>query len=210
MQTEQQYGEAIARIAPDLESAFSNGPSAVHAKLLDAYAGHMRGNGGLLPTRSGFDVSSLGSSLAHAVLYDVRDPERVEFRIVGEEMKQYFKVNPVGRSYLEFVPDERRAYARQAFRHCAEYPCAMLSETIQVFENGVGVPCSALGVPLMDDRNPGLASHLLFVDYPTSDDSAEFFYRSAFHQSYMVRRTFIDLGFGVPAGFREPVVKPPT
>ncbi len=179
--------------------------SAPLQSLARIYALILKENDGAIPKKAAFDVSRLGRALAHAVLYDVSDPDRVVFRVVGEQMKNHFKVNPIGRNYLEFVPEARREHARRAFRLCAETPCAMLSRSRQYFGNGLGTNCEALGVPLMGEGE-GPATHLLFVDYPVDDGSHDYFHRTEFRFAHMRQRTFIDLGYGVPQGFVDLLV----
>jgi hypothetical protein len=157
--------------------------------------------GGKLPEKSKIDPMVLGANLANAVLYDVSDPERVIFKIVGENMKDHFKINPVGRCYLDFVPEFRRPHALSAFRFCAELPCAMLSRTRQVFESGLTRYCEAVGFPLMGSSEDGYATHLLFVDSPVHFQLSDQFDKSPFRFAHMLERHFVDLGHGVPDNF---------
>ncbi|MCR9220052.1 MAG: hypothetical protein NXI21_07475 [Alphaproteobacteria bacterium] len=105
----------------------------VHAeeagRLVAVYGELMERAGGAPPRKADFDPTALRGAISSAVLYDVSDPQHVIFRIVGERMQSHFRVNPVGRCYLEFVPEARREHALAAFRRCAETPCGMLSRT---------------------------------------------------------------------------------
>lgn len=174
--------------------------------LLTAYESIMASTADGLPSRDAFDPMSLGKYLANTVLYDVSDRNHVVFRIVGETMKSHFRSNPVGRCYLEFVPDERRQRALSAFRHCAEIPCGMLSRTRQVFTSGVSRYCEAIGVPLMGPASNGFATHLLFVDSPASIGKPNTSDDSPFRFAQMLERRFVDLGFGVPETFEDLVL----
>lgn len=199
------YHQQVAGSLSGLIELLDHIRSAPLETLATLYSQILNENEGAIPKKAAFDISRLGRALAHTVLYDVSDPDRVVFRVVGEQMKNHFQVNPVGRSYLEFVPEARREHARKAFRLCAETPCAMLSRTRQFFGNGLGTDCEALGVPLMgNDGCP--ATHLLFVDYPAGKESHEYFHRADFKFSQMRQRIFIDLGHGVPQGFVDLVI----
>lgn len=204
--SEPDYHQQTAGSLAGLNELLDQVQSAPLGKLAGIYKQMLDENGGTIPKKAHFDISRLGGTLAHTVLYDVSDPARVEFRVVGEQMKNHFKVNPVGRSYLEFVPEARRSLAHRAFRLCAEMPCAMLSRTRQFFGNGLGTNCEALGVPLMGPGE-GPATHLLFVDYPVSDGSYEYFHRTEFRFSHMRERIFVDLGKGTPKDFVDLVVR---
>ena len=180
-------------------------------RLAEVFLSLIRTSGGAIPPKAGFDPMILGGVLSSAVLYDLRDPAHVVFRIVGDKMMRHFKVNPVGRCYLEFVPEVRRAHALSAFRHCVETPCGMLSRTIQVFDSGLATPCEALGVPLAGPDPDQPATHLLFVDAPVASAADRQMDSSPFRFARLTERRFIDLGHGVPSGFRDlvPAYDPP-
>lgn len=201
-----EYHSQVAGSLNGLSDLFQELQSKPLEVLARIYEEMLEETGGALPKKAAFDITRLGSVLAHAVLYDLTDPDRVIFRIIGEEMKNHFKVNPVGRSYLEFVPETRRQRALKAFRLCVETPCAMLSRSRQYFGDGLGANCEALGVPLMGE-NGGPATHMLFVDYPVDDGSHGYFNRTEFRYAHMRQRFFIDLGHGVPENFVDLIVK---
>lgn len=176
-----------------------------------AYQELIAAAGGRVPQKSEIDPMVLRATLANVVLYDVSDRDRVIFRIVGENMKNHFKINPVGKDYLDFVPEFRRTHALSAFRFCAELPCAMLSRTRQVFESGAARFCEAVGFPLMGNSENGHATHLLFVDSPVELEPANKFPGnnlagnnsddSPFQFAHMLERHFVDIGHGVPDHF---------
>lgn len=188
---------------PELERMLVSEPA---RHLVRTYQTLLEENDGNLPERSGFDPTCLRGHMANAVLYDVTDPERVQFRIVGENMMNHFNINPIGRCYLEFVPQERRSHALAAFRYCADLPCAMLSRTIQVFGSGLHRYCEAIGVPLMGADPDGPATHLLFMDSPTTFGADGILDDSPFQHAQMLERHFVDLGSGVPSGFQDRVL----
>jgi len=146
MTSDARWREQEAGSLPSLADTASVLQAQETRRLAEAFSALIRSSGGALPQKAAFDPMVLGGVLANAVLYDLRDPRRVVFRVVGETMLSHFHVNPVGRCYLEFVPEVRRAHALAAFRHCVETPCGMLSRTIQVFESGLTSPCEAVGV----------------------------------------------------------------
>jgi hypothetical protein len=158
---------------------------------------------GQIPKKSKIDPMVFRGNLANTVLYDVSDPAHVIFKIVGENMKSHFKTNPVGKCYLDFVPEIRRSHALSAFRFCAEIPCAMLSRTRQVFESGLSRYCEAVGFPLMGETSPGFATHLLFVDSPVTLGQNSELDESPFRFAHLLERHFIDLGHGVPDTFTD-------
>ncbi|MEQ8603085.1 MAG: hypothetical protein RIB45_07175 [Marivibrio sp.] len=178
-------------------------------RVVRVYRRLLTQNGGRLPRKIGFDPTEIGRDLANAVLYDVRDPARVVFRIAGETIKEHFRTNPVGRCYLEFVPEERRSHALAAFRACAETPCAMLARTRQVFASGVWRYCEAVGLPLLAEDATAPATHLLFVDTPLAHPSPSDYDTASFQCAHLIERRFADLGFGTPNGFVDLVSPDP-
>lgn len=175
-------------------------------RVVGVYRRLLTQNAGGLPRKAGFDPTELGRDLANTILYDVTDPAHVVFRIVGETMKAHFRTNPVGRCYLEFVPEERRPHALAAFRACAKTPCAMLSRTRQVFASGVWRYCEAVGLPLVAETMGEPATHLLFVDTPLAQGAASDYDTASFRFAHLLERRFVDLGFGTPDGFVDLVL----
>lgn len=177
--------------------------SDVVRKTVFAYQNLIAEAGGRVPEKSAIDPMVLRASLANAVLYDVSERDRVIFRIVGENMKNHLRINPVGKDYLDFVPEFRRSHALSAFRVCAELPCAMLSRMHQVFESGSVRYCEAVGLPLMGASDNGHATHLLFVDGPVDLGSPNKTDESPFKYTNVLERHFVDLRHGVPDGFMD-------
>lgn len=79
----------------------------------------------------------------------------------------------------------------------------MLSRTRQVFESGLSRYCEAVGVPLMGEDQGQPATHLLFVDTPTSLEPADKLDESPFRFAHLLERHFVDLGYGTPDGFED-------
>ena len=154
-----------------------------------------------IPKKSDFDPVSLGASLANVVLYDLHEEGKVVFRLVGENMRTHFNANPIGRSYLDFLPPERQPIALAAFRHCVELPCVMLSRTCNLFEGQVTYCFEAVGFPFLGD-DPNLpARYLLFMDTNFEPVTNIFVEDSEFPFSAILERHFVDLGNGTPDRF---------
>jgi len=171
--------------------------------LIEAYEAHSATTGQRIPVKADFDPMTLGRILSYTILYDLRDPDRVLYRLVGEAIKHHFGFDPTGSDYLSYVPERRRAASHQGFRHCAEYPCAMAVRTEQIFETGQHALCEALGLPLLDNPDDRAASFLLFVDQPV-DLNRDWSARTReMKYAYLLERCFIDLGHGFPTDFAD-------
>ena len=207
---EDQWRRRQAGTLPSLETLQGCVATETARRVVSTYRRLIAEGGDALPRKRSFDPSVLGRDLANTILYEVSDPTRVVFRIVGETMKEHFRINPVGRSYLEFVPERRRPHALAAFRACAETPCAMLSRTRRVFASGVSRYCEAVGLPLMAETPNGPASHLLFVDVPVALHTMTEHDTTEFQFAHLLERRFIDVGRGVPDAFDDLVLVDPS
>ena len=156
-----------------------------------------------LPTKSDFKSWMLKGELEHCILYDFEDREKLVFRVVGEEIKARFGNNLAGRSYFEFVAPERRASALQAFRHCADTPCAMHVKMRQAFENGRRALCEVVGVPLAEDAGEKQARYLLFINKLVDEGDIRYPDRGMLQHTEILSRRFADIGFGCPDGFHD-------
>ncbi len=172
-------------------------------RLLDIYDQHLTEAQGGIPTKGRFQSWQLGGALANSILYDFVERDDLIYRIVGEEIKARFGFNPDGRSYLEFVPPERKASALEAFRLCADTPCAMYVQIEQQFEGGLSVLCEVLGVPLAEQESDSDARYLLFVNDLVGGKSIRNMKRGVMHTAQIVSRCFVDVGFGVPGDFHD-------
>ena len=175
-------------------------------QLLDVYEGLIAQADGARALKADFEPMALRRHTANAVLYDVSDPDHVRFRVVGERIKEHFHINPVGLCYLDFVPEERRAHAHGAFRHCAETPCGMLVRTRQIFASGLSYYCEALGMPLFGHEPETTATHLIFVDSPIDSEARYRPDEAPLRYSHLLDRHFVDLGNGAPSDFEDLVL----
>ncbi len=172
-------------------------------RLLDIYDQHLSEADGGVPSKSRFRSWQLGGTLANSILYDFVERDDLIYRIVGEEIKARFGLNLDGHSYLDFVPPERRASALEAFRLCADTPCAMHVQIEQRFDGGLTALCEVLGVPLTEHESDRQARYLLFVDELMGDTSLRGRKRGVMQSAHIVSRCFVDVGFGVPQDFHD-------
>ncbi len=176
--------------------------------LVKAYQDHLDHTAQTIPVKRDFNPLTLGRWVSFCAFLDVRDPEAVVYRLVGETLKERFGFDPTGRSYLEFVPDFRKPIALRAFEECASWPCAMAVMTEQTFESGRQALCEAVGVPVYENATDPRASYLLFIDQPFDMDRYWAMRASKMRYSSLLDRYFIDLGFGTPSDFIDMIPAP--
>lgn len=172
-------------------------------RLADIYSARLDEANGAVPTKESFPSWMLKGDLANVILYDLVDREDLVFRVVGEAIKARFGFNPDGRSYLEFVPPERQKSALQAFRLCADTPCAMHVLVRQGFANGGHADCEVLGVPLAENEGDRDGRFLLFVNKVIESANAPAQDLRDLQVAEILSRRFVDIGFGCPAGFHD-------
>ena len=193
----------IAGEQPRSRGAASKAPGT--QALVKAYQDHLDHTAQTIPVKRDFNPLTLGRWVSFCAFLDVRDPEAVVYRLVGETLKERFGFDPTGRSYLEFVPDFRKPIALRAFEECASWPCAMAVMTEQTFGPAARHSARLSGCPSIV---PTRASYLLFIDQPFDMDRYWAMRASKMRYSNLLDRYFIDLGFGTPSDFIDMIPAP--
>jgi hypothetical protein len=180
---------------------------AVSHRLVDYYA-ELRQQVGGLPVKSAIDLARLKHCLPHMVVMDCANPADPHYRLAGESYIHLLGLNPTGRAYLDFVPQERQASASAAYVACMTHGCGMLTRLTTTNRFGHEVACEVVNLPVSDDSAPGRPRYLYVTLVPEGDAGWEP-QATGFSQYREVReRAFVDLGDGLPLDVAGRVVEP--
>ncbi len=169
------------------------------------YRGYLRllaAAGGAIPAKNALDLSGFAGMLADAALCAVSEPDRCEYRITGERLKQRVGFNPTGTNYYDLVPAIRRPYAIRAMRMVVTVPSGFRALIEQTYSSGEVVTTEAVGFPLRSEE-PGIDGFILFSDQALERRAGVPATPPRLLGANVVRRDLIDLGFGVDTGFRD-------
>lgn len=172
--------------------------------MAEAYAAMIREGGGSIPRKAKLDVSRFVSALPNVALFAVTLPDLCIYRVVGETWKQRIGMNPVGKNYLDFVADERKASAKESLRDLITIPSAFRVIIEQVYSGGRKANLEALAVPLASDES-GIDGFTLFASEliaPIRFGPGE---ERVVLGANVIERDLIDLGHGVNREFVDMV-----
>lgn len=105
-----------------------------------------------IPTRESFDPMNLRSLVARVHLLEFDGPERLLFRLSGNDEQARLGVNPKGDDYLDVVDEEARDYLSR-YMHCALFhPAGMVVTTEETHADGSRSPTRFIALPLRDTK----------------------------------------------------------
>lgn len=168
--------------------------------LAEGYLAMLEAAGGGLPAKNGLDISRFQKAIPYMVLCAVTLPDRCIYRLAGEATKQRIGLNPVGRNYYDFVPQERRAYAQRAMNMVVEGPSAFRAEIEQSYSAGLRRRVEAVALPLLSEE-PGIDGFILFGDCQIGTDADDRLVQATLLDANVTCRDLIDLGWGVDENF---------
>ncbi|MBM3534861.1 MAG: PAS domain-containing protein [Alphaproteobacteria bacterium] len=151
----------------------------------------------LIPSRCAFDPCTQGPILATYIIQELVSQEFIKLRLVGTKHREGFGSDVTGRNYLDFVEPERRPKAARAIHLVCTHPCGMLVRLVATTEAGLAYQNETFALPMRD--NDGVAR----LVYYQSNSVPRAEHRDAESDKLrnvgVARRTFIDIGAGVPA-----------
>ncbi len=193
------WRQVLCEHATDLAGALREVRAEESRTFLARYAevtGPMRSDVDL-PTKRDFAVEEIGGAMANLILYQVTAEGEPTLRVVGQNVRARFSVNPIGMSHLQFTHADRRENVLRSFREQVTRPCGVILDLQQISATGRGMDCEVVGLPL---RGDGEERFVMVMDTVVgspmwTDPSDRLRYTHARH------RTFIDLGAGWPRDF---------
>ncbi len=168
--------------------------------LAEHYRDVLASNGGQVPDKDALDLPRLAKVLPDLALTAISKPDRCIYRIAGERLKQRIGLNPTGRNYYDFVPEERRAIAARIMHLVIDQPLSFRVEMEQLFDTGMVQIIEAIAVPLTT-KEPGVDGFILFVDRQVANVDVLSPGQGTILGNNIRRRELIDLGFGIDREF---------
>ena len=162
--------------------------ASIYAKLLVEAGG--------IPSKALFRPEDMNKYLAQITLYEVPKVGSPIYKLVGQQAREAFASNPLGRKYTDLVPKERAESASASFRRCCFTPCAMLVYVDHVRRSGKADRHEVIGVPFHSDNEDH--GFLLFMDAVTETKLISPGTIDDTFTHIVLSRNFIDLGYGTP------------
>lgn len=196
-------GEWVERAPEHLDSLDAALPRFLTSQcrlLAEHYRDVLAANGGRIPDKDTLDLPRLAKVLPDLALTAISKPDRCIYRIAGERLKQRMGINPTGRNYYDFVPEERRAIAARIMHLVIDRPLSFRVEMEQLFDTGIVQIIEAIAVPLATTE-PDVDGFILFVDRQVANVDVLSPGQGMVLGNNIRRRELIDLGFGIDREF---------
>lgn len=169
---------------------------------LAGYAKLRETAGGAIPAKNGLDLRYFVKSIPDLVLVALIKPDQCIFRIAGENVRERYGQNPVGRNYFDMVPKERRESVMHSLAMVVDVPCGYRIEIEQIYENGLTGQVEAVVLPLTSDE-PGIDGFLLVVESLLNTADRIDYENRTLLGSNVMERQMADLGFGIDTSFED-------
>ncbi|MGO1119079.1 PAS domain-containing protein [Rhodovibrionaceae bacterium A322] len=170
------------------------------ASLISGYIALTKENKGAIPSKQQLDIGCFTYALPNIVLFAVSKPGQCRVRVIGEKLKSHSGLNTTGRNYYDFITPERRRSSQQAMELLIDRPCATRAIIEQTHADGQTRVIEAVALPLMSDEE-GVDGFTLCCDQRIEDNPHPDEEMAARTNAQVLRRDWIDLGFGVPTDF---------
>lgn len=150
----------------------------------------------MLPRRAQLDLNQIKAMLPMVMLFELRAPDDVRFRVAGTGIARHLGFDPTGRNYMELTPEGQWPVRRYRLDRMAGQPCggAMHHEDEQDLRR---VAIAMLTLPLLPDEPDGYP--LLFTHVAPLEEMPHPVDGTLARMTRLPDRfTFVDIGAGVP------------
>lgn len=158
-----------------------------------------------IPTAGKFKPdASIKSVLPYLLILEIVDGD-VKLGLIGPGHDGRLEVNPMGHSYLDTIPPERRYATMMRVQAMLQHKCGASIEIEEEMENGkLGITFLTV-VPYAADDTHG--AYLVTVVPPnTLAEAGELATSSSFLSKPFKSFEYLDLGFGTPPAFAEKIM----
>lgn len=148
--------------------------------------------------------ASLKSVLPHLLILEILDGD-VKLGLIGPGHDGRLEVNPMGHSYLDTIPPERRYATMMRIQTMLQHKCGARIEIEEEMEGGrLGITYLTV-VPYAPDDSHG--AYLVTVVPPnTASQSGDAATTSSFLSRPFKSFEYLDLGFGTPPVLAEKIM----
>ena len=173
--------------------------------LAEGYGALMAEGDGAIPAKNGLDISRFVPAIPHLVLTAITKPDQCIYRLAGDDMMSRIGMNPKGRNYYDFVPEDRFAHASHAMHMVIDIPSSFRADIAQQYSDGRVRMIEALAVPLGSD-DPDIDGFILFADCEVRRERSTLPTDRMLLGANVLARDLIDLGHGVDRDFVDRVI----
>ncbi|WP_254055028.1 PAS domain-containing protein [Kiloniella sp. EL199] len=177
--------------------------NARNRQFYDYWRGLERKENSVLPNRSSFRPEDIPSLLPNIIVYELISRENIQIRLQGTAIDERFGQNLTGRNYLDYVADERRSTASDAFWLMALQPCGVVVVLEHTLSSGRLTAVEAVGFPFNNDAPTldGSKPNPLIIYQSNEIDNIDFQKDRDEERLKLIRvveRNMIDIGRGEP------------
>lgn len=171
-------------------------------RLIAGYLKYLHANGNHPPKFTDLDIADFATITQHFALCSVIKDQRCEFRIIGENLRERMGFPVTRVNYYDYVPADRVASVKRIMETVVETPCGFRADLEQVYTSGQTTYAEAVGLPLAPVRS-GESGQILFSDQTTEDLGFSDKEESTLLGANLLRRDFIDIGYGVDPTYED-------
>ncbi len=156
---------------------------------------------GCIPTAGKFKPEArLKPVLPHLLILEIVDGD-VKLGLIGPGHDGRLEINPMGNSYLDTIPPERRYATMMRVQAMLQHKCGARIEIEEEMENGKLGTTYLTVVPYAADETHG--AYLVTVVPPNTEAGPDDATTSSFFNRPFKSFEYLDLGFGTPPKMAE-------
>ncbi|WP_421784075.1 PAS domain-containing protein [Kiloniella litopenaei] len=177
--------------------------NARNRQFYDYWQGLERAEGFDMPNRSSFRPEDIPSLLPNIIIYELISRDNIKIRLQGTAINERFGHDMTGANYLDYVADDRRQVASDAFWLMAQHPCGICAVLEHALSSGRNVSVESIGFPLRNDiptLDGSEPNPIIVYQSNEIEDLKPFEFKSneRLELILVVERQIIDLGKGAP------------
>ncbi|KLN61624.1 hypothetical protein WH96_04595 [Kiloniella spongiae] len=125
--------------------------NAKNRQFYDYWLSLEKPEGTVVPNRSAFRPEDIPSLLPNIIIYELVSRENIKIRLQGTAINERFGHDMTGGNYLDYVEEDRKKIAADAFWMMAEQPCGVLAVLEHALSSGRNITVESIGFPLHND-----------------------------------------------------------
>ena len=177
--------------------------NARNRQFYDYWQGLERSEGFDMPNRSSFLPEDIPSLLPNIIVYELISRDDIKIRLQGTAINERFGHDMTGGNYLDYVEDDRKRIASDAFWLMAEQPCGVCALLEHALSSGRNITVESIGFPLRNDiPNLDGSDPNPIIVYQSNEiddlDPLQFQSDERLKLILVVERQIIDIGKGAP------------
>ncbi|WP_085909198.1 PAS domain-containing protein [Kiloniella majae] len=177
--------------------------NARNRQFYDYWQSLEKAEGTVVPKRSAFRPEDIPSLLPNIIIYELVSRENIKVRLQGTAINERFGHDMTGGNYLDYVEDDRKNVASDAFWLMAKQPCGVVAVLEHALSSGRNITVESIGFPLHNDILPldsSTPNPIIIYQSNEIEDLDPMGYQGdeRLKLILVVERNIIDIGKGAP------------